>query len=365
MEIYDSIAALKDELGVNEKTVAELLANNVIPSISYGVKKKAYYTNSEFIKYAENKISAFFGKKFNSRKELFSMKELREEGIYDKIYTSKTTTAHVLGICNQKGGVGKTTTSTNTSAALAFGNKKVLLVDTDSQSQSSRAFFNQRRDGQTIKNLFDLFKEDRTKINKDEVKKYIYTQELGDFTIDILPSELKLAKTMELIRMEPMNHTALDTILNCVKDEYDYIVIDTPPNPGMALEVSIYASDSVVIATNSEDWGKEGVEETIKEITYFSSVVHKKLPIDAIVVNEFGRTSTEYEILEEYYDMIASLNLDADDNLLIIDKNVVIPDSQKARTPILNYATNKSSAIKVMKATSETYKLINLLESRG
>ncbi|MFA9373323.1 MAG: ParA family protein [Poseidonibacter sp.] len=338
--IYNTLKDISEQIGINEKKVAELLTNKVIPNISTGSVRKYYYTSTYLLDYAYKMICKDKNKNYESSKEAFLEKDL------DTSIFKKKTKCKVLTITNQKGGVGKTTSSANIAATLSFLGKKVLLIDMDSQAQSSRYFKKISFAGKSILNLFEKYRNSN-KISKEDVKPYINTFELEECKIDVLPSELKLAKMLELMRMNSMPHLILDKIISTVKDEYDYVIIDTPPYSGLSLEMAIFASDKILLATEAEEFSIEGLEVTIEEIKDFIKATSKDLVIDGIIINSFIKNRTSHD---EAYDRILNLlvDLDLDDNNLITNKeSTIVSKSQSVQLPIIEYKIEPKQAIMI------------------
>lgn len=166
---------------------------------------------------------------------------------------------------NIKGGVGKTTVSTNLAHALSILGKKVLLVDMDPQGDGTRSFLDGRPEN-TITALFNKMK-DKHNPSYDEIKATMTRVEKKQGSFDILPSSLSLARTIDDLRsISNLSVTRLDYILSQVKKDYDYIVLDTPPNTSATMQMSLYAADSVLIVAQPEEFSVEGTEALLGEI---------------------------------------------------------------------------------------------------
>ncbi|WP_121628863.1 ParA family protein [Poseidonibacter antarcticus] len=336
--IYNTLKDISAQLGINEKKVSDLLTSKVIPNISTGSVRKYYYTSSYLLDYAYKIIEYNKQTKYESTKEAFLEKDL-DASIYNI-----PTKCQVITVTNQKGGVGKTTSSANIAATLSFLGKRVLLVDMDSQAQSSRYFKKVSFAGISILNLFENYRKNNS-ISKEDVKTYIHSYNLEECNIDVLPSELKLAKMLELMRMNSMPHLILDQIIEKIKDDYDFIIIDTPPYSGLSLEMSIFASDKILLATEAEEFSIEGLEVTIEEINDFIRATGKKLDIDGIIVNSFVKTRTAHD---EAYDRILNMliDLDLEDNNLITNKeSTIVSKSQSVQLPIIEYKLEPKQAL--------------------
>lgn len=337
--IFNTIREIAEHINISEPVAAKLLANKIIPNISTGSNNRKYfYTTDDLIEYAYNRICLFTQKTYSSMKEAFLEKDI------DRSIFSVPNKCEVLTITNQKGGVGKTTSAANIGAVLSMLGKRVLLVDMDSQAQSSRYFNKITFKGKSILNLFEQYRH-TGKVEKSDVEKIIYTAEFEECKIDVLPSEIKLARMLELMRMVTMPYTALDAILSTVKDSYDVIICDTAPTAGLPLEMAVYSSDRILLATQASEFSLEGLEATIEEIKEFIRITKKDLRIDGIIINSYVRTKKDQE--ESYgkiLDILVDLDLD-EKNLITNPESTLISKSQSACLPILEYKAEPKSAM--------------------
>src|SRR6266699_834312 len=151
-----------------------------------------------------------------------------------------------------KGGTGKTTTTVSTAAALALRGKKVLVVDLDQQASATRYL---GLDPEATPSLYDVFtggKSAQAAIRKT------------DFNIDVLPSHLLLAAIEEAL--EPGDEQKLSGMLNPLKNEYDFILIDTPPGKAMLAFNGLAAADLIVIPASAERMAVDGVADLIAHV---------------------------------------------------------------------------------------------------
>lgn len=196
----------------------------------------------------------------------------------------------VISIFNQKGGVGKTTTSVNLSAGVANEGKKVLLIDLDPQGNASSGLGVNKNDGSPI--IYDVL-VDRVDI-KDALRK---TSAEG---VDIIASNSQLAGLeIELARQEDWE-PILREKLTGIKDNYDYIFIDCPPSLGILSIIALIASDSVIIPIQCEYYALEGVSQLFDTIKLIRKSLNPKLEIEGVVLSMFdGRTNLSIQVVEE------------------------------------------------------------------
>ena len=347
-KIFNTSNEISDVINVNEKATKTLLSNQVIPCITTGGEhRKRYYTTQLLIDYAYQNIINKLGLSNTSHKEAFLQKGLNSD-IHKAFDTHK---CQVITITNQKGGVGKTTNSVNISVALAKLGQRVLLVDMDSQAQSSRYFKKVSYKNNSILSIFEKFKINNS-VDKEYIKSKIVTFndfENESYSLDILPSEIKLAKMLELMRMVNRPDMILSKILDQIKDEYDYIIIDTPPYSGLSLEMSLIATDKVVLVSEADEFSVEGLEVTIQEINELNKNLEEKIKIDAVFVNAFSKQHNyANDALDDIMDIVLD-TLELDENALFIVKHSpsLVRSSQASQLAIVDYKIKVKEALTV------------------
>lgn len=233
----------------------------------------------------------------------------------------------VIAVANQKGGVGKTTTSVNLAACLAALDRKVLLIDSDPQGNATSGYGFDRRDLKHC--IYDAI------INEVSMQEIIVHTEYKN--LDVCPAKIQLAGAeIELVTM--MNREGrLKNALERVKHNYDYVIIDCPPSLGLLTINGLTAASSVLIPIQCEFYALEGVTMLMNTIQLVQRNLNPALKLEGIVMTMFdSRTNLSQDVVSEVKKYFKSKVYNT-----VIPRNVRLSEAPSHGKPVLYY-DNKS-----------------------
>lgn len=202
--------------------------------------------------------------------------------------------AEIIAVANQKGGVGKTTTTLNLGYSLKEQGKKVLIVDFDSQANLTTCFGieNPNEIETNIAHLMMLKMDDDELIEKD---KYIKSYN----GVDIIPSSIYLSVVDANLRLEMGSERLLSEILETLRNDYDYIIIDTSPSLGSLTVNALSAADSVIITVNPQLLAMMGLQDFLKTTKKIQKRINPNLKIKGILLTMCDSRTNLSKILSE------------------------------------------------------------------
>ncbi|MEE6280879.1 AAA family ATPase [Georgenia sp. MJ170] len=239
--------------------------------------------------------------------------------------------ARVIAMCNQKGGVGKTTTTINLGAALAEYGRRVLIIDFDPQGAASAGLgVNAHELDRTI---YNVLMETRS-----DVRDVIHETSVPG--LDIVPANIDLSAAEVTLVTEVAREQALTRVLRPVIDDYDIILIDCQPSLGLLAVNALTAAHGVIIPLEAEFFALRGVALLMETIDKVSDRLNPRLQLDGILVTMYdGRTLHAREVLERVQEGFGDKVYDT-----LIARTIKFPDATIATVPITSYAPNHNGA---------------------
>ena len=245
----------------------------------------------------------------------------------------------IIAIANQKGGVGKTTTAINLSASLAAKKKKVLVIDTDPQGNTTSGF----------------------NIDKNNLDNTIYELILGECSIQdclirdiipnitVLPSNVNLAAAeIELIGVEKKEYI-LKNEVDWIRDQYDFIIIDCPPSLNMLTVNAMTTADTVLVPIQCEYYALEGLSQLIHTVNLVRERLNPNLQIEGILVTMYdARTNLSMQVVENVKN-----NLNLKIFKTVIPRNIRLAEAPSYGLPINLYDPKSTGAESYMALAKE------------
>ena len=242
-----------------------------------------------------------------------------------------------ISIANQKGGVGKSTTAINLSAALALKGKRVLLVDMDPQGATTVGL-GLRNANPTIYNVI---------LDEVDIEDVIMPTQIEG--LELIPSNIALSGAEIELSSQIGREYILRNKLAKIKDKYDYVIIDTPPSLGILTMNSLVASDEVIIPIQAEYYALEGIGLLLKAIKLVRERLGIPLEIRSFLITMFDkRTNLSKEVKEEVKKIFGEKVFRT-----MIPRNVKLAEAPSHGKPIFLYAPDSRGAKAYMKLAEE------------
>lgn len=236
----------------------------------------------------------------------------------------------MIALANQKGGVGKTTSSVNLSSSLAFLGKKVLLVDIDPQGNASSG----------------------VGVNKGEIEHCIYNVLVDDVAIqdvlqktdldnlNVIPATIQLAGAEVELVPAISREIRLKKAIDSIRDDYDYVIIDCPPSLGLLTLNALTAADSVLIPVQCEYYALEGLSQLLNTIRIVQKHLNEDLQIEGVLLTMLdARTNLGIQVIEEVKKYFQNKVFNT-----IIPRNVRLSEAPSHGKPILLYDAKSKGA---------------------
>ena len=238
--------------------------------------------------------------------------------------------ARIISVANQKGGVGKTTTTVNLGACLAYDGKKVLLIDSDAQGNATTGLGVRKPD--VKQDIYDVL------VNEVPIKETIIKTSREN--LSIVPATLQLAGAEIELTSMMARESRLKSALAEVSDEYDFILVDCPPSLGHLTINAFTASDAILIPVQCEYYALEGLSQLLNTVRLVQKHFNPGLEIEGVLLTMYdARTNLGAEVVEEVRRYFQEKVYDT-----IIPRNVRLSEAPSHGKPIIDYDPRSKGA---------------------
>jgi chromosome partitioning protein len=250
----------------------------------------------------------------------------------------------IFTISNQKGGVGKTTTVVNLSAALARSGSRVLVIDLDPQGNASTALGVEHREG--TPSVYDVIVNDVEMIEVMQKSPEFEGLYCIPATIDLAGAEIEL---VSMVAREQRLGRALASCLDEVDESFDYVLIDCPPSLGLLTINAFVAATEVLIPIQCEYYALEGLSQLLKNIKMIEKHLNPKLAVSTILLTMYdSRTNLAHQVAQDVREHFPKEVLDT-----IIPRSVRISEAPSYGQSVISYDPHSSGSLSYLEAAAE------------
>lgn len=252
----------------------------------------------------------------------------------------------ILAICNQKGGVGKTTTAINLAANFAALEKKTLLIDMDPQGNASQGLGYMESQEEDIHEAMNLAKSPDS-VTKESLQKFILKTDLDYLKVITAGPDLSVLE-LELVNSMSREHR-LDRITSVLKDDFDFIIIDSPPSLNLLTLNVLTAADSVLIPVQCEYYALQGLAELFNTIRLVQKNLNSRLSIEGALLTMYdARLSLSRQVADEVRNVISESVFK-----VMIPRNVKLSEAPSHGKPVILYDVKSTGAQAYMQLAEE------------
>lgn len=248
----------------------------------------------------------------------------------------------IIAISNQKGGVGKTTTCINLSASLAILGKRVLVIDFDPQGNTTSGLG--LTPGECHNNIYEAM------ISGKPAKEQIYPTDIS--RLKIIPANIDLTGAEVELVSAIAREQKLKAVIDKVKEDFDFIVIDCPPSLGLLTVNALAAADSILIPLQCEYYAMEGMSQLLVTINLIKETINSSLEVEGILPTMFDiRNNISRQVIDE-----VKMHFQGKVFQTLIPRNVRLCEAPSFGKPVFLYDRSSKGAISYLKLAQEVIK---------